>query len=67
METYCASCKKNTASKNSSARRTKHNRLLLVSNCSTCGKKKSRLIKDQKASRLKLHQQLLCFNKICNH
>ena len=27
MEKYCASCKKNTANKNSSVRRTKQNRL----------------------------------------
>ena len=29
METYCVSCKKNTAKENSSVRRTKQNRLLL--------------------------------------
>ena len=33
MDTYCVSCKKNTANKNSSVRRTKQNRLMLVSNC----------------------------------
>ena len=33
METYCDSCKKNTANKNSSVRRTKQNRLMLLSNC----------------------------------
>ena len=38
-ETYCGSCKKNTASKNSSVRRTKENTLMLVSNCAICGKK----------------------------
>ena len=31
METYCVSYKKNTANKNSSVRRTKQNRLMLVS------------------------------------
>ena len=31
METYCVSCKKNTAKENSSVRITKQNRLLLLS------------------------------------
>ena len=31
METYCVTYKKNTANKNSSVRRTKQNRLMLVS------------------------------------
>ena len=50
METYCVSCKKNTANKNSSVRRTKQNRLMLVSNCAICCEKKSRFIKNQEAS-----------------
>ena len=33
METHCISCKKNTANKNYSFRRTKHNRLMIVLNC----------------------------------
>ena len=41
METYCVSSKKNTANKNSSVRKTKQNRLILLSNCAVCGKKKS--------------------------
>ena len=32
METYCFSCKKNTASKNSSVRRAKQNRFILLKN-----------------------------------
>ena len=36
METYCVSFEKNTAKKNSSVRRTKQNRLTLVSNCGVC-------------------------------
>ena len=36
METYCVSCKKN---KNSSVRKTKQNRLMLLSNSAVCGKK----------------------------
>ena len=39
MQTYHVTCKKETASKNSSVRRTKQNRLMLVSNCTICGKK----------------------------
>ena len=39
METYCASCKKNNASQNYSIR-TKQKRLMLISNCANCGKKK---------------------------
>ena len=47
MEIYCVSCKKNTAYKNSSAERTKQNRLTLVSNCAVFGDKKSKFIKNQ--------------------
>ena len=41
MKTFCVSCKKNTASENLSARKTKQNRLILLSNSGVCGKKKS--------------------------
>ena len=47
METYCVSCKKNTVNENSTVRKTKQNRLFLLSNCAACEKKKSRLIKNQ--------------------
>ena len=40
METYCISCKKNTANENLSVRKTKQNRLMLLSNCAVCSKKK---------------------------
>ena len=60
METYCVSCKKNTMKKNSSVRKTKQNRLMLLSNCTVCGKQKSRFIKNQEASSLELH--LVVFN-----
>ena len=40
MESYCVSCKKYIADKNSSVRKTKQNRLILLSNCVVCGKKK---------------------------
>ena len=40
MEIYCVSCTKYTANENSSLRKTKQNRLILLSNCTVCGKKK---------------------------
>ena len=55
MGIYCINCKKNTANKNSSVRRTKQNRLMLLPNFVVYSKKKSRFIKNQKASRLGLH------------
>ena len=55
MEMYCVSCEKNTANKNSSLRKTKQNRLMLVSNCGVSGKKNVRIIKNQETSRLELH------------
>ena len=45
MKTYCASSKKYTADKNSSVRKTKQNRLMLLSNCA--GKKKSTFIRNK--------------------
>ena len=53
METYCVSCKKNSANKNASVRRTKQNRLKIVSNGAACSKK--RFIQNQDASRLELN------------
>ena len=50
METYCVSGKKNTENKISSVRKTKQNRLMLLSNCAVCGKTKSTLIKNQEVS-----------------
>ena len=47
METYCASCKKYTAKESSSVRKSKQNRLMLLSNCVVCGKKKSTFIKNK--------------------
>ena len=66
MKTYCVSCKKKTANQISSVRRTKQNKLILLSNCAVCGEKKSRFIKNQEASRLENHQVVLsnCFDKI---
>ena len=45
---YYVSCKKNTANKHFSVRRTKQdNRLMVVSNCAICCEKKSRFIKNR--------------------
>ena len=40
METYLVSCKRNTGNKNSTVKRTKQEKLMLLSNCAVCGKKK---------------------------
>ena len=40
METCCVSCKKYTGNDNSNVRKIKQNRLMLLSNCAVCGKKK---------------------------
>ena len=47
MEAYCFSHKKYTASEISSVRKTKQNRLMLLSNCALCGKKESTFIKNK--------------------
>ena len=43
MKKHCVSCKKNTANKNSSVRKTTQNTLMLVSNCDGCGNKKMKV------------------------
>ena len=40
METYCVSCKKNTAKENLSVRKTSQNKLTFLSHCTACGKEK---------------------------
>ena len=40
METFCVSCKKYSENEISSVRKTKQNRLILLSNCIVCGKRK---------------------------
>ena len=39
--------KKYTANKNSSIRKTKQNKLMILSNCTVCGKKKSIFVKNK--------------------
>ena len=48
MEHYYVSCKNYTANENSSARKNKENRLMLLSNCSVLVNKKSAFIKNKK-------------------
>ena len=64
METYSVTFKKSTENKNSSVRRTKQNRLMLVSKCAVCGKKKAcwKFIKNQEASKLELHETIVLIN-----
>ena len=52
MDIYCSSCKKNTANKDSSVRRTEQIISMFVSNCASFSKKKSKSIKNQEASGL---------------
>ena len=52
METYCVNCKKNISTQNVSVRRTKQNRLILLSNCVICGKKQSNFIKNKEAGEI---------------
>ena len=44
-ETYCLVCKKYTKNNNTKIVRNRQNRLMIQSNCATCGSKKSRFIK----------------------
>ena len=40
METYCVNCKKYNANKKSSVRKTKQNKLIILSNCTFLSKGK---------------------------
>ena len=46
-ETYCLACGKYTKNNNPEIVRNRQNRLMIQSNCTTCGSKKSRFIKEQ--------------------
>ena len=49
MNTYCVTCRKDTENIDPKTVRTKNNRLVMQSQCSVCGIKKSRFIKEQEA------------------
>ena len=48
-QTYCLACRDYTKSINLKIVINKQNRYIIQSNCATCGSKKSRFIKEQKA------------------
>ena len=48
-ETYCLACRKYTKNNNTKIDRNKQNRLMIQSNCATCGSKKCKFIKEQRA------------------
>ena len=52
MLTYCLVCKKNTGNKDLKVVKTKNNKLMMLSECAICGKKKSKFIKEQEAKGL---------------
>ena len=47
MEMYCFRCRENTANENLNGRKTKQNRLMLLSNCGICGQEKLTFIKNK--------------------
>ena len=47
MATYCVSCKKNIGNENSSFRKAKQIRFMLLSNCAVSCKKKSNFIRNK--------------------
>ena len=47
--TYCLACRKYTKNNNPKIVGNRQNRLMIQSNCTTCGSKKSRFIKEQQA------------------
>ena len=51
-ETYCLSCRKDTTNTNLRIVKSKNNRSMIQSDCSICGSKKSRFIKEQQAKGL---------------
>ena len=49
MKNYCLVCRRNTENKDAKIIKTKNGRLQMRSQCSTCGNKKSRFVKEQEA------------------
>ena len=48
-ETYCLACRKYTKNNNPKMVRNRQNRLMIQSNCTNCGSKKSRFVNEQQA------------------
>ena len=66
METFSVSCNKSTGNANSTFKRTKQNRLLCISNCFVCSKKKSKFIKRQEDHQTTFFWIKFKINKIVN-
>ena len=52
MESYCLKCKKYTKNINPQVSSTSNSKLMIISKCAICGRKKSKFIKKQEASGL---------------
>ena len=52
MKSYSLKCRKDTENINARVSNTSNGRTMMLSKCSICGSKKSRLIKNQEAKRL---------------
>ena len=52
MKTYCVRCRKDTENIDPKMFRTKNDKLIMQSECSVCGIKRSRFAKEQEAKRL---------------
>ena len=52
MKTYCVRCSKDTENIDPKMFRTKNDKLIMQSECSVCGIKRSRFVKEQEAKRL---------------
>ena len=52
MPSYCLKCRKNAESKNPKVARTKNGRIMPLLKCAVCDSKKSKFMKQQKASGL---------------
>ena len=52
MKTYCVKCRKNIENSNPKIFKTKNGRLIMLSKCTECGFKKTRIVKEQEAKGL---------------
>ena len=52
MLSYCLKCRKNTESINPKVLKTTNGKTMILSQCATCGSKKSKFIKEQQAKGL---------------
>ena len=52
MESYCLKCRKDTENINPRVSKANNNRIMVLSKCEICGRKKSRFIKNQEAKEL---------------